>query len=75
MGIISSRRIRVQMHDAGGRKVEIAVTPARKKARSRRWMRKRWRRRWRRTKRWRRMKRWRRRWRWKNGDEGGDRRW
>lgn len=26
MGKNSSRRIRVQMHDAGGRKVEIAVT-------------------------------------------------
>lgn len=30
MGKNSSRRIRVQMHDAGGRKIEIAVTPERK---------------------------------------------
>lgn len=37
MGKNSSRRIRVQMHDAGGRKVEIAVTQEKKKVRRRRW--------------------------------------
>lgn len=31
MGKNSSRKIRVQMHDAGGRKIEIAVTPEERK--------------------------------------------